>query len=364
MLLVARQINPLPREQSDCISIQMEAQTIKSEREEASDPQTSAERLSLLARSQEKEVRRAVAQNPNTPFAALYELSFEFTDEFWQNPAQPLFLLENPAFFQSLSLYKRAQLLSSEHVPQGFLEASAQHPVPFIRKAVAALPHCPVRLLIALAHDPEPELRRQVAQHPSVPDAALERLSWDQDPNIRAEAARRPNTPRSSLERLAQDASAKVRAAVAQNPNSPAPLLEALSNDPSLSVREAVAQHPNTSAGILARLATESASLREALTQNPGLPASLLEQLSQDEHWVIRQKMAKRNDLSGALIAFFSRDPSWQVRLAIAERPEALILGRLVQDRRPEVREAALRTLKAAACASEGAETAAPPNLR
>lgn len=53
--------------------------------------------LARLAFSPERETRRAVAQNPNTSRELLRWLRREFPDEVACNPAQALFLLEDPS---------------------------------------------------------------------------------------------------------------------------------------------------------------------------------------------------------------------------------------------------------------------------
>lgn len=63
----------------------------------ASHPALPPAALARLAFSPERETRRAVAQNPNTSRELLRWLRREFPDEVAQNPAQALFLLEDPS---------------------------------------------------------------------------------------------------------------------------------------------------------------------------------------------------------------------------------------------------------------------------
>ena len=71
----------------------MDAEQVK---KQAQDENTPPGILSELATSKNKEIRRCVAGNPNTPVKALEKLYKEFSDEIVTNPIFDLLLLENP----------------------------------------------------------------------------------------------------------------------------------------------------------------------------------------------------------------------------------------------------------------------------
>ena len=64
--------------------------------EEAKLETTSGDRLKELATSDDAAIRKAVANNPNTPTNILWQLGSEFPDQLLVNPVFDLLLLENP----------------------------------------------------------------------------------------------------------------------------------------------------------------------------------------------------------------------------------------------------------------------------
>ena len=71
----------------------MDAEAIK---RQAQDENTPPEILAELATSEDKEIRRCIASNPNTAVEILEKLGEEFPDEITANPIFDLLLLENP----------------------------------------------------------------------------------------------------------------------------------------------------------------------------------------------------------------------------------------------------------------------------
>ncbi|MEM8676578.1 MAG: hypothetical protein AAGF83_22345 [Cyanobacteria bacterium P01_G01_bin.67] len=69
---------------------------IKQERKLAKDETTSSEILANLAKSEDIQTRKYVANNPNTPIEILLKICFEFPQEVIENPIITLLILENP----------------------------------------------------------------------------------------------------------------------------------------------------------------------------------------------------------------------------------------------------------------------------
>ena len=79
--------------------------SIEEIRKQAQHENTAPEILAKLANSQDKEILRHVASNPNTPVETLEKLGKKFPDEITANPIFELLLLENPeSKFIQLSL--------------------------------------------------------------------------------------------------------------------------------------------------------------------------------------------------------------------------------------------------------------------
>ncbi|MFJ2582258.1 hypothetical protein [Kitasatospora aureofaciens] len=221
----------------------------------AAQPATRPQRLALLARHPDEQVRRAVALHRSTPKAALKELA---TDH---------------------SLVVRRALAAREHLPGKLAtalltDASAQVRLTLARRFDARPKH-----LRALATDPEPRIRRLVAalgyadgdgltdDDPRVRRTAvnrcgveqlaphLNRLVHDPDVGVRALSAhmRRNHNP-TALAVLAADPQPAVRSEAAGNWYTPAEALTALAHDGDLAVLAQVSDNPFTPPQALAAI--------------------------------------------------------------------------------------------------------------
>ena len=87
----------------------------------ATDPATPPAVLAALASAPEPHIRRAVAANPNIAPETLGAIAEEFPDEFFENPALALCLLENPALFSELPEATLARLVAHPSMSSGLL---------------------------------------------------------------------------------------------------------------------------------------------------------------------------------------------------------------------------------------------------
>jgi Leucine rich repeat variant len=161
----------------------------------AEDVSTDPELLRELARSQDKDIRRAVAANPNTPADVLLRLGAEFPEQLVENPVFSLLLLENPNLVAEIPLPTLRSILRLDNVPQFILEQAADK--------------ADVEVQLALANNIQTTKK------------VLERLTQSRDAKV-AESARlhvnfAGELTLETLKKLAQDSNQLVCAAAKQS---------------------------------------------------------------------------------------------------------------------------------------------------
>jgi len=358
----------------------------------ASNPATSAEELMQLADSADDAVRAAVAANPNTSLETLLALTPDYPQQFLDNPALPLLLLERPHLFAEAPPDALKALLRCEACPRAGLDAAlthatrvvrdvvqdhiaiagevgddwrdeplrrirtfAAHSLPFDGSAPAIAPELlddvgpsllPPWLIEACAGHRQERIRQQIAAYPDTPDAVLDQLARDEAKHVRVAVAarwrrdfpfqpqRRP-LPESIHALLAQDSVAAVRSWVALDPHASPTILQLLAHDADWSVREHVAQNARLPVDILNQLASdESAVVRNMIAAHPAASRELLRALADDPNPDYRAVVASNPMLAPALLALLSRDTEAVVREEVAANPTATVqlLARLADD--------------------------------
>lgn len=137
----------------------------------ARDVNTPSERLAMLAKDEDENVRRSVAGNPSTPPEALTMLAKDKEVE--------------------------------------------------IRFYVARNHNTPSEILTMLAKDEDEDVRRSVAENTNTQPEALAILAKDEEENIRRVVAKKPNTPPEVLATLVHDEDERVREFAMSNPSMP-----------------------------------------------------------------------------------------------------------------------------------------------
>ncbi|MGK7944665.1 MAG: HEAT repeat domain-containing protein [Microcystaceae cyanobacterium] len=171
---------------------------------------TSPETLTQLGTSNNEEIIRAIARNPNTPTNIVIELGSKFPDELAENPILDLWLLED--IHPLLSSNKFSHLFAVKtKTPVSVLKILATHCNVYVRRKVASNLSTPVSLLEILATDSDKDVRSQVATNPNTPISLLEILATDSDKEVRYHVVSHQNTPISVLEILTKDSHSKVR---------------------------------------------------------------------------------------------------------------------------------------------------------
>jgi len=254
---------------------------------------TSPAILKLLAMESPSDIRKLVAENPNTSVVAVIEQLAKDEDEYVRlavagNLNTPVTILEQLAKVWSRDA--RSAVARNPNTPVTILEQLAKDEDKYVRLAMAGNLSTPVTILEQLAKDGDSRVRRGVAENHNTPVAVLEQLAtsaWDAggDPafdgdsygGARSAVARNPNTPVTILEQLAKDEDEYVRGAVGQNPNTPVAVLEQLAKDEIANVRAYVARNLNTPVTVLEQLVKdEEAYVRSASKQNQSIPVERL----------------------------------------------------------------------------------------
>jgi hypothetical protein len=176
----------------------------------AQNPETSSRRLEEISRcTQEREIREALARNPNTPPSLLDGLSRELLPEIEQNPAFFLFSLEDPSRVQSWRIHY------------------------YYERLQRGLP-APSEALSLLRSSPETWIRARVAGDKTAEPELLRALSQDQEWYVRSAVAGNPRTPRDTLIAMAERGEQAVLRALSGNESVPARYRDELLRDDSL----------------------------------------------------------------------------------------------------------------------------------
>jgi hypothetical protein len=344
----------------------------------ARDPSTPAARLYELARSEGStaELHRCIASNPNAPLQLLQQLSHQFPSEVLHNAALPLYLMEDPqAFFRPLTGIQG--LLACDPMPPWFFDALVAYwngdedsfSMRRIGEWLARHPATPPDVLWRLCVSINPEARAAAAQRPEVPRERIALLvKAGSRFSLRERSGRRPlvsqeqleevarmgywgaelvashpRAPRSLLEALALDPRPTIVAEVASNKNTPADLIERLATHPSYIVRRQILFNKATGEAALARLAqSNELDVVRLVVLHPQAPPELLRgfAVNRSLHGTLAAASRTPPDLLGSFVS----DPSVYVRMQVAKNPSTPpdALAALAQDPRGEVRLSAL----------------------
>lgn len=337
------------------------------ELQEAQSPMTPPERLAELSQRDEKNIQRALSQNPSTPLDPLFNLGAKYPKELFENPILPLLLLENPAYFAGVNGSLVLAWLRSSAAPEFLLVSAATHPSPRVRAAIADHPNTPVPLLQRLAEDRDSNIRYAVATNPKLPASIGERLALDQDTQVRRGLLRRPKLSTRAIALLATDKEGPIRQEAlkhpampaeltellqkmaveppdlsfsqeqlsylstlgawgrlfaAKHPHSTSALLAPLAEDPWEEVRAAIAAHPNTANEQRERLAAENAyRVLRAIASSLHTPISLLERLARERRGL--SYLAENPNTPAALLSRLAAIDLSQCGAGIMRNPNA-----------------------------------------
>ncbi|GHO77154.1 hypothetical protein KSD_49250 [Ktedonobacter sp. SOSP1-85] len=313
----------------------------------AANPNTPPEVLENFANHSLVAVRRATAQNPNTPLKQLLLLTEEFPHEFLRNPILPLLNLTEPNFIKNASPRAWLQLLRCEEIPQHWLQWFQQGHVmnaSYVREHIllsynahicVAGEVADVQKIQKSQHDllqPRSPLYGNGSIHELLirtcgvlPDFINHRLHRQVE-NINVEELvfslrYSPHIDEDILRKLASHQMLKVRLAVAHHPGTPEDVLLQMLQDKELDVRYSIAKRRKMLQSLLMHLAASSDPLlRRGAARHPQLEKHMLESLSHDPDVIVRRAVASRHKLPKRLYHLLVQDTDMTVRKAIAAR--------------------------------------------
>ena len=263
----------------------MDAEQIK---KQARDENTPPKILAKLAKSKDKEIRRYITENPNTPVEALEKLGEEFPDAIVANPIFNLLLLEDPeSKFVLLSL-ARASTTSVEK-----LKELAEHQDRDIRVAVAANHKTPTDIINKIF-----------------------RGDWEMKQSV----AKNKNVSKELLCDLAEENSFYVCKVIAQRENLPEEVITTLMKSGRLTV-EAFTEKCDFFRPSMEE--PDSWHVRNLLASNPSIPRNIINKLIRDNDRHVRAAVAAREDISGKQALLLKHDISRLVRRTLAENSNA-----------------------------------------
>ncbi len=338
---------------------------IERARLDAADPSTPPERLEELfdgwdfRRALRRELRAAIARNPNAPPSLLRQAFEQFPEALLENPVLPLLLLEDPDFMRKLPEFVSGAVLARADVPESLVVTFSQRSPALADEARhhvllagetgdewVALVQAEFGKLMQRRLNPERHacvlaLLEQGEVSPRVAERLLgeqlrrwERVSfcwgarrnsgyqplfdllrrltgtWDLSGPVR------PDVPAAPEELACLAAGGTwLRRLAARHPNTPPELLECLAADPEVAVRRAVARHPATPVEALETLAA-SPRLRErlAVARNESAPAELLCRLARDPEARVRAAVARHPAIPMGVAEDLACDPDTRVR--------------------------------------------------
>ena len=341
----------------------------------AADPSTSPDTLRRLARHRDRDVRNAVARNPNTPVAVLGSLGRLFPEALAQNPVLDWLGLEDANWLSEFDDRAREQLLSADGVADSLLWWSARSGSDRDRLAVAANRHASLDVLHQLRNDVSTDVSVAASHHarsiayadvveeasapvapPRIPTGshvgdlvslliAGEMPTWLVDAialddiELRRAVAAWPGTPRPLVLRLCVDDDADVRTLARANGFF----------DPAIQTLFAAVDHSaiheadrGVELGALLEL-PQTGYLRLASASHPGVAPQRLTELASDAEWRVRERAAANPSIGEGDAVRLAADADKDVRVAVARNPAtpSFVVELLCTDRVDEVRGAA-----------------------
>jgi Leucine rich repeat variant len=330
----------------------------------AGNPNLPIHLLEQLARDKRLGVRQAVVFNPNTPTTLLTRLlkdkSWDLRRNITQHPNVTPAILVSLAKDNYASV--RVAVVANPKTPIQVLEQLAADSDTYVRKCVAQNSRISATVLMQLAEDSSSVVRQAVASNANTPPLVLTKLAEDEDTAVRMAIAQNSNTPNDVLTYLKGDKYDWIKQAAwktRKNRNSSKSISKKTSNNKQLSNQLDVTSNLETSIETLLKLIeTKDSHIREvvfanlyrkiALTADICDIADLLAEVcSKSDNVDLKIALARHPHTSPSTLHKFASSPSFRLRRLVAQNPNlsANLLEKLLEDRNPEVRRAALQGL-------------------
>jgi hypothetical protein len=288
----------------------------------AANPSTNPQLLQQLASTKDRELRKQVAINPNTPTDVLWQLGIDFPEEILANPIFELLQLEHLDLAAEIPPCTLTSLLQCDRVPRSFMEYAVKQQDYSLWLAVAYNPQTPAPLLERLAHKSrrqDRELLRAVAAHPNTPPDLLSDLV-EISYNVARVVAENPQTPVSVLQKVLQlygksyGLDRMFTTLVALHPHlNPQLLLQMyLAPDETAARSLWLAKQSTTPSAQLVELAATSWDvLHLAVARHPNTPTAAIEQI----WYQIRALHLGESTINQIIYDSFVRNPNTSIEL-------------------------------------------------
>ena len=252
--------------------------------------------LSFLSIHDKAEVRRAVAGNEAAGrFDLLHSLSMD----------------DN-------AIVRRTVATNESTTLDDLIILSTDHDS-LVREGVAMNENVGVDLLSALSTDPAEMVRCAVAGNAKVAVDAMFNAADKQHRSVLAQYSKNPVT----LAELVGMDDGILDAKVALNPCTLPTALERLSDSDDLEVLQYVASNSKTPESVVQKL-VDSDGCRAFVASNPSTPVHTLEILAKDEHWTVRENVARNESTTPAILE----------SMLSANEEEDDVLGALYENRK------------------------------
>ena len=170
--------------------------------------------LAVLSNHTDREIKKAVAKNLNTPSDVLEKMS------------------------KDKSFIVKAIVAENPNTPPETLDRLSEEELEYTRVSVAKNPNTLPETLTKLSDDKDNFVKRGAICNPNCPSEVLIKMSGDKGGDVRSCVAQNPNTPIDILTNLSKDNDIHVRKHVASNHNTPVEVIRELCNDKEEDVRE------------------------------------------------------------------------------------------------------------------------------
>jgi hypothetical protein len=291
-----------------------------------SDPNTSPETLLEVGYgSQNSEILRLVARNPNTPIKLLLELLAKFPQEVLSNPVLSLLQLENPEFLVPVDYLTILKVLEIPNVPTEFIDSAIYH------RSI--------------------QVTRRLLEINVLSEKYLENLfSRIQDYGISKIFLHHKHCTDRIKYLILQQGNENLKRALAENclhdaKNLPVKMIESLAKNSSIDIQMIMVQHPHITDDLLDKLLTpKNKELQYKLATSNSYSYYRKDHISLADRVVlrlahnqvpniadriaIRQELAE-SDITPAMLTLLSQDPYDKVRCTVAAMadlpPEVLL---------------------------------------
>ena len=331
----------------------------------AANPAASPHLLTELSNSDNLAIRRAVAQNPNTPVPVLCFLATEFPREFLRNPIVPLLNMTEPQFIQKLPFASWSSLLKFADLPAAWFQ-QIKGDIAF-RNNQAELWKL-MQLHVSLADESSGDTRfspgdARLAARKDQPQPGALSPQEETDLFLRFVLLFPYTSPmlKEQWVSAARVAPRKTGIALSLSKNVGPKTLARLAQENNIFILSQVARHPATSPRLLQWLAgykiktgyqkkywfleQNQRVVQCAVAGNPRTPQGAIYQLVSANEVVLRRQAVLHPSLEALDHAIMALDKEAEVRAALAPLPRLAsdVYAQLATDPAPEVRAALAR---------------------